>query len=227
MPLAISLPILFLVAVVSFLLLHYAFPIFVIDNALHAQNPPDPVAVAREKAFSRARLTNSLLAFSTISFIVAIALPASLILTKRIHQNAIRYLIPIAVGSALVSCLGVFFGHLVMELTTSYTLGMTRTFIGHWLVFGFFGLAIGMAVGLAIGGQKLVAQACQQGFITGLIAATLFDLMSVVVPRAQIDSLFPGGVLWGGRDALVVASWVGLLLLPLAIGLRKFGKRTK
>lgn len=220
LPLAISLPILLVVAILWFLILNYVFPIFVIADELLGQQPPDPIAVAREKAFSRARLTNSLLAFATIAFVVATVWPVSLVLMKRIPSIGIRYLMPVALVSVLIACLGVVFGHLVMELTNPQTLGITRTFLGHWLVFGFFGLAIGFAMGVAMGGRKLVGKACERGIMTGLISATIFDLLSAVSPRSQIDSLFPGGVLWGGRDPWVVAAWIGLLLLPLAFGLR-------
>lgn len=223
LPLSISISVLFVVGCLAFLVLNFVFPVFVIADELLAPTPPEAVAVAREKAFARARLTNSLLAFSVISFIVATAWPTGLVLMKRLPKHAMRYLIPTALGSAFIACLGVVFGHLVMELTTSFTMGMTRTFLAHWLVFSFFGLAIGMAIGVAIGDRKITSEACQRGFVTGLISATVFDLISVVIPKAQVDTLFPGGVLWGGRDAMIVAAWVGLLLMPLAFALRKLG----
>ena len=69
--------------------------------------------------------------------------------------------------------------------------------------------------------------ALQKGLVTGLIAATIFDLMSVVLPHVRIDTLIPGGVLWGTHDSTLIAMWVAFLLLPLAIGLRKLGPKPK
>ena len=226
-PLSISLPILLIVGGAAFAVLNSEFPVFVIAEELQAQMPPDGVAKVRETAFARCRLTNSLLAVSTISLAVAILLPAALILTKRVHRRAFQYLIPVAVGSSLVSCIGVLLGHAVMELTGSQTLGMTRTFLAHWFEFGLFGVGIGMSAGMALGDRKLAMDASQKGLVTGLIAATVFDLMSVVLPHVRIDTLIPGGVLWGTHDSTLIAMWVAFLLLPLAIGLRKLGPKPK
>ena len=224
-PVSISLPILLVVGCAAFAILNSVFPMFVITGELLTQMPPDGVAKVRETAFARCRLTNSLLAVSTISLAVAILLPTTLILTKRIHRRAFKYLIPVAVGSSLVACSGVLLGHTVMELTSSHTLGMTRTFLAHWFEFGLFGVGIGMSVGMAIGDRKLAMDALQKGLVTGLIAATIFDLMSVVMPNVRIDTLIPGGVLWGTHDSTLIAMWVAFLLLPLAVGLRKLGPK--
>jgi hypothetical protein len=226
-PWSISLPVLLVVGSVSFAVLNSAFPVFVIAQELLAQMPPDGVAKVRETAFARCRLTNTMLAVSTISLGLAILLPATLIITKRVHQRAVQYLIPVAVASSLVSCIGVLLGHAVMELTASHTLGMTRTFLAHWFEFGIFGAGIGLSVGMAIGNRELAINACQKGLVTGLIAATIFDLISVVLPHARIDTLIPGGVLWGSHDSTLIAMWVAFLLLPLAIGLRKIGQKAK
>ncbi len=226
-PLSISLPILLLVIGATFAVLNSAFPVFVIAQELLAQMPPDGVAKVRETAFARCRLTNTMLAVSTISLGLAILLPATLIITKRVHRRAVQYLIPVAVASSLVSCIGVLLGHAVMEFTASHTLGMTRTFLAHWFEFGIFGAGIGMSVGMAIGDRQLTMNACQQGLVTGLIAATVFDLISVVLPHARIDTLIPGGVLWGTHESMLIAMWVAFLLLPLAIGLRKIGQKAK
>ena len=211
---------------ISFAVLNSVFPVWVIAQELLAQMPPEGVAKVREVAFARSRLTNTLLAVSVISLTIAILLPTALILAKRVQPSAFAYLIPRAVFSSLVACLGVLLGHAVMELTTSYTLGMTRTFLAHWFEFGLFGVAIGLSVGLATGNRKLVADACMKGLITGLISATIFDLASIVMPRARLDALIPGGVLWGSHDSTLIVMWVSFLILPLAIGLRSIGPRT-
>lgn len=224
-PLSISVPVLLVVGAISFALLNSVFPVFVIAEELLAQMPPEGVASVRENAFARCRLTNTLLVMSTISLAVAILLPAALILAKRVHRRALTNLIPVAVGSSLVSCSGVLLAHAVMELTTPSMLGMTRTFLAHWFVFGLFGVAIGMSIGFATGDRKLATDACQKGLLTGLLAGTVFDLLSVVMPQARLDTLIPGGVLWGTHDSMLIAMWVIFLLLPLAIGLRSIGQK--
>jgi hypothetical protein len=162
---------------------------------------------------------------ATISLAIGILLPAALIFAKRVHRRALLYLIPVAVGCSIVACIGVLLAHAIMELTSSSTLGMTRTFLAHWFEFGLFGVGVGMSVGLALGNRKLAMDACQKGLITGLLAATIFDLSSIVMPQARLDSLIPGGVLWGTHDSMLIAMWVAFLILPLAFGLRRIGPK--
>ena len=219
-PLGLGLGVLFGVSIVYFSVLNGLFPVFRIADQLLKQFPPEGVASVRETAFARCRLTNSLLAIATCSFATGLLLPSSLILIKRIERSALAYLIPGAVGSALLACVGVGLAHCVMEFTSSTSLGITKTFLTHWIEFGFFGAGIGVAVGIALSD---VNGAVQRGLVTGLISATLFDLISVVMPQTRLDSLIPGGVLWGSHDSTVIAMWVGFLLLPLGIGMQKLG----
>lgn len=226
-PLSISLPTLLLAGGVSFAVLISFFPVFSIADELLAQMPPDGVAKARENAFARNRFTNALLAVSVVSLAVTILLPAGLIFAKRVRHSALSYLIPVAVASSFIACVGVLLAHAIMELTSSATLGMTRTMLAHWIEFGLFGVAVGTSIGFAIGDRAIAIDACKKGLLAGLIAATVFDLISVAMPRIRIDVLIPGGVLRGTQDPILIVIWVMFLLLPLAIAFRSIGQKPK
>ncbi len=224
-PLSLTLPVVLVFGIVAFWLLNSLFPVFIIAEELRRPFPPDGVALVREIAFARARLTNTLLAFSCLTFALTVVLPIALVLAKRVQAKSIQYTVGIALGCSLLACIGVLLAHAVMELTTSHSLGITRTFVAHWLEFGFFGLAVGLAAGYPIGGWRIALDAAQRGLVAGLISATVFDLTSVVVPRFRLDSLIPGGVLWGSRDSVLIAIWVAFLLIPLAIAFQSIGTK--
>jgi hypothetical protein len=226
-PLVVSVPTILVVSVIFFTVLNYLFPVFIIAEELRRPFPPDGIAAVREIAFARCRLTNTLLAIASVTLVLAIVLPLAMILTKRFPQQALRNLIPVAVASSAVACLGVLLGHAVMEFTTPQGLGITRTFLAHWFEFGFLGTAIGLSIACAIGNAKLGIDICIKGMITGLIAATLFDLVSVVMPQTRLDTLIPGGALWGSHDTFLIGLYVAFLLPPLALGFRKFEQKAK
>lgn len=223
-PLGISVPTILAVSLILFAALNFVFPVFIIAEELRRPFPPDGIAAVREIAFARCRLTNTLLAIATVTLVLAIALPLAMILTKRFPHSALKNLIPVAVLSSALASLGVMLGHAVMEYTTPQGLGITRTFLAHWFEFGFLGAAVGLSIAVALGNAKLGTDICIKGLLTGLIAATLFDLVSVVMPQTRLDTLIPGGALWGSHDTSLIALFVAFLLGPLALGFRKFEK---
>lgn len=200
-------------------LLFTVFPLFIPAAELLRPFPPDEIAVARESAFRQGRLTNSLAALGLGSLVISSLLPASLLVMGHAPRRATKSVIGYAIVSALLACVGVGLAHLLMESTTQASFGITRTFIAHWLEFTLFGAGVGLAVGAAVGGRSGAVDRAQRGAIAGFLGATTFDLICVLLPRVQVDSLVPGGVLWGNKDLTPLALWVATLLLGLAIAL--------
>ncbi len=202
-----------------------AFPLFFPGPELLVTFPPDHIVAARERAFSIGRISNSGIALGMSTLVAAAIVP--FVLGRSTRPRSFASILTVAVISTLITCFGTFLAFLLMEFTTQNMLGMGRTFMAHWLQFAAFGAGIGWAAGAAVDGRNGALQLAQRGAVTGFIAATVFDIVCAFIPHAQVDNLFPGGVIWGNRDPMALGLWITALMLCAIItvaGVRGYAK---
>jgi hypothetical protein len=216
------------IGLVFYGLLTMLFPMVTPSEEQLRPFPPEEVAVAREQAFSKGRWLNPLIALTGLAVALALVLPQ---VTKRsqaspkpgLANNAIW-----AVLAALLTALGVTAAWGFTEfLPLPKNYAMLKTIAGHCLEIGFFSAAVSMAVGAIMGGKAEAADFASRGFLIGFVAAIVFDMALVLAPRMQVDNLFPGGVIWGSRDPLALASWIGVLLLSVLLTLLGVGRKSQ
>jgi hypothetical protein len=204
------------------------FPLVTPTQEQLAPFPPEEIAVAREQAFAQGRWLNPLIALTGFAIVLALVLPQVTKGSQASSKSGIANSATWAVLAALLTALGVTAAWGFTEfvaLPKSYA--MLKTVAGHCVEVGFFSAGVCMAVGAIKNGKGAAADFASRGFLIGFVAAIAFDIALVMVPRMQVDNLFPGGVIWGNRDPLALASWIGVLLVSVLLTLLGVGRKSQ
>ena len=144
-------------------LVSVAFPLFFPGPELLVTFPPDEIVTARERAFSIGRIGNAGLALGLCMFVSALLIP--FVAQKSASRRSVPSVLISALISTTITCIGTLLAFLLMEYTTPNMLGISRTFMAHWLQFAAFGAGIAALIkkfaGIDIdpGNAELIAKA--------------------------------------------------------------------
>lgn len=226
-PLVPTVAVLAVAGVALFGLMAWFFPLVTPTEEQLRPFPPDEIALARERSFALGRWLNPLISMTAFAFVLSLILPLVTASQQPAKPGLMKILLW-AMGAALLTLVGVTLAWLVTEfihLPKDYT--MLQTVLGHCLEIGFFTAAVAMAVGAFQGGRVVATDNASRGFLIGFLTAIAFDVVAVMFPRAQVDSLFPGGVIWGNRDPYILAVWIGVLVFCVLLTLLGVGRKSK
>ena len=186
--------------------------------------PPEGISIAREWSFTLGRWLNPLISLTACAFVLSLILPLVTPSQQAAKPGLMKNVIW-AILAALLMAVGVTLAWLATEfIPLPQNYAMLKTIVGHCIVISFFTAAVSMAVGALQGGRAVAADNASRGFLIGFLAAVAFDLLVAMAPRTNVDSLFPGGVIWGNRDPYILAIWIGLLLFCVLLTLLGVGR---
>lgn len=222
-----TLAVLVVFGLVLFGIMTWLFPLVTPTEEQLRPFPPEEISIAREHSFALGRWLNPLIALTASAFVLSLILPL-VTSSQQAAKPGMTKIVMWAIGAALLTAVGVTVAWLVTEfikLPKDYT--MLKTVAGHCIELSFFTAAIAMAVGAFQGGRPVAVDNASRGILIGFLAAIVFDLVAVMAPRAQVDTLFPGGVIWGNRDPYALAAWIGLLMFCVLLTLLGVGRKSK
>lgn len=203
------------------------FPLHTPAPELLVAMPPPEISIARESALSLGRLINPLIALTTFAFVLAMVIP----LVSRSYRSPAPGIAQIAlwaVVAALLTAVGIAigwgFGEFV-SLPSDYS--MLKPIIGHSFVIGLFSAGVCMAVGAYRGGKADAGEHASRGFLFGLIAAIAMNMLASMAPRMSMETLLPGGPIWGKRDPIALGIFISVLLLAVLVTLVGVGRKSK
>ena len=224
-PVVPTIAVLAVTGAVLFAVMNWFFPLVTPTVEQLQPFPPDAIALAREWSFTLGRWLNPLAAITACAFVLALALPLVTPSQQAVKPGLMKNVLG-AILAALVAAVGVTLAWLATEyIALSRDYAMLKTVLGHCIEISFFTAAVAMAVGAFQGGRAVAADNASRGILIGFLAAIVFDLLLVMAPRTNVDSLFPGGVIWGNRDPYILAIWIGLPLFCVLLTLLGVGRR--